>query len=392
MSNTLLTPTVIAQEALMQLENNCVMANKVHRDYKNEFVKKGASVTVPKPVKFDSNDGADISSVIQDVSEQSTTFTIDKRKNVAWQFSSQELTLNIEEYSKKYIQPAVIKLANDLDTSLCALYKDVYNATGTPGTTPSAFSDLGDAATILDNNAVPGNDRRMVLNPNAAWKMADSFKNLYTTDVSKKAQKGLLAELADFDIMKDQNVQYHTKGVATGTPLVDGASQTGSSLVTNGWTNDTAGILVAGDIFTIAGVYHVNPVSKESTGVLKQFVCTATCASGATTGPATIAISPPITVTGPYKTVSNSPANDAVITVVASHRANMAFHNNAFGLVTVPLVLPDSAAFKARVTHNGLSIRILKGFDIKTDVEIIRLDIMWGVKTLDANLACRLMG
>lgn len=391
MANTLLNPTVIAQEALMQLENQCVMANKVHRAYKNEFVKIGASVTVPKPVQFESNDGADVSSAIQDVTEQSTTFTISFRKNVAWQFSSQELTLTIEEYSKKYIAPACIKLANDVDSALCDLYKDVYFAAGTAGTTPSAFSDLGDAATKLDNNAVPAENRSLVLDPTAAWKMADSFKNLYTTDVSKQYQKGKLASLAEFDIMKDQNVKYHTKGIATGTPLVNGASQTGANLVTDGWTASQTGILKQGDVFTIAGVYHVNPISKVSTGVLQQFVATADCNSDGV-GNSTVPISPSIVTSGPYQTVSGSPADNAAITVVGSHKANLAFHKNAFGLVMVPLVLPDSATFKARVTHNNMSIRVLKGFDIKTDVEIIRLDIMFGVKCLDPRLACRLMG
>jgi len=392
MSNTLLTPTVIAKEALMQLENQCVMANKVHRAYKNEFVKIGSSVTVPKPVQFESNDGADVSSAIQDVTEQSTTFTISFRKNVAWQFSSQELTNNIKDYSEKYITPAAIKLASDVDSALCNLYKDVYFAAGTAGTTPADFAAMGAAGTKLDNNAVPAEYRSLVLDPAASWTIADAFKNFFSQDVAKRAQKGTLGRIAEFDIMKDQNIAYHTKGVATGTPLVNGASQTGASLVTDGWTNSVTGILKTGDIFTIAGVYHVNPISKASTGVLQQFVVTDDANSGASTGPATLAISPSIVTSGAYQTVSGSPADDAAITVVASHRANLAFHKHAFGLVMVPLVLPDSASFKARVTHNNLSIRLLKGYDIKTDVEIIRLDIMFGVKCLDPRLACRLLG
>jgi hypothetical protein len=167
---TLLTPSVIAKEGLRVLKNNLVAGQLVHREYKNEFVKVGASVTIRKPVKFVASDGA--TRVDQDVTETSTSITIDKRKHVSWHFSSQDLTLTIEEYSKRYIQPAIGVLADQMDLDTLLLVKDVYNQVGTPGTTPNAFSILGDAATKLDLEAAPKMDRATVLGPAANWAMA----------------------------------------------------------------------------------------------------------------------------------------------------------------------------------------------------------------------------
>ena len=229
MANTILTPSVIAKEALMQLENNLVMGNLVYREYVNEFKKIGDTVTIRGPVRFTVSDGAVISA-LQDVTEPSLTLTIDKRKKVAWKFDSQELTLTVEEYSERYIKPACIALANQVDAALCGLYKDVFNAAGTAGTTPNSYASLGAAAQKLDEFAVPRDNRRLVLNPAANWSMADALKGLHMpNDVRGFVRKGLLGEIADMEIYMDQNIYTHTKGVATGTPLVCQASECGGS-------------------------------------------------------------------------------------------------------------------------------------------------------------------
>jgi len=390
-SNTLITPTVIAKEALMQLRNNLVMANQVHRDYKNEFVKKiGDTVTIRKPVKFTVTDGASRSG--QNVTESSTTFQINKRKHVSWDFSTAVLTHTIEDYSKRYITPACIALANQIDSDLCDLYKDVFWYAGAAGTTPATFAAFGDVATALDLAACPSDQRRMVFDPKANWTMADAMKGTFEAKMaSDSIRKGYLGHLAGFDCMMDQNIKYHTQGTATGTPQVDGASQTGSTLNTEGWTASVTGILAQGDIFTIADVYSVNPISKESTRVLQPFTVTAAATSNAS-GDAALSISPAITTSGAYQTVSAGPANDALITLIGSHKANLAFHKNAFGLVFIPLEMPDGAAFKARETQENISVRVIKDYDIDNDVDIIRLDVFYGVKTLYPELAARLLG
>lgn len=401
MSNTLLTPTIIAKEALMQLENTLGMGNNVHREYKKEFVKVGSTVTIRKPVKFRAKDGATLDTV--DVLERSTTVVINKRKHVAWKFSGAELTLTIEEYSERYIKPAMIALANQVDVDGLLLYKDVYNCVGTPGSTPDSFADVALASRRLDDEAVPADaDRKLIVNPAAAWKVAGGQITLYNPGmVQETYQKGKIGMVAGFNSMMDQNVQVHTVGAHGGTPLMNGATAEGAtSLVTDGWTNSTQ-VLNEGDVFTVAGVYAVNPVSGISTGVLRQFVATGDITSDGS-GNATITISPAIYSAAasetylPYQTVDALPADGAAITVVGTastqYPMNLGFHKNAFGLVSVPIELPDGAAFKARESYNGLSVRIVKDYDITNDEDIIRLDIMYGWKTLYPDLASRLVG
>ena len=393
MSNTLLTPSVIAREALMQLENNLVMGNLVHREYKKEFVKVGDTVSIRKPVKFEAKEGADITNKIQDVTETSVSFVIDKRFNVAFQFASVDWTLTVEKFSERYILPAGIALANKVDNALCELYKDVFFAAGAAGTTPATFLAIAQTSQKMNEAAVPRENRRLVINPAAEASLTDALKGLFLQrQVAEYVEKGRISVLSGLDIYCDQNVFAHTKGVATGTPLINGGSQTGASLATDGWTNSTTGILKKGDIFTIAAVYAVNPVSKQSTGSLQQFTVTADANSGATTGPATLSISPSIVTSGAYQTVSASPADGAEITVVANHTANLAFHRNAFGLVTVPLEMPEGAVRKARESHNGLSIRFVGGYDVLTDISTFRFDILFGTKTIYPELSCRLLG
>jgi len=413
MANALITPSLIAKEALMQLENNLVMASQVHREYRKEFTGGvGDTVSIRKPVKFYTADGA--SRVNQDVEEKSTSITIDQRKHVSWEFATQDLTLSVEEYSERYIKPAMITLANTVDSSLYGLYSKVWNSVGTPGTTPADFAAVASAAQRLDEMAVGSDMRSMMLTPAARYAVAGNQLTLDSvgTKGTSAYEKARLGEIAMFSTFSSQNVQNHTVGIKTGTPLVNGANQnvtyanaTGANtqmLVTDGWTNSVTGIVKAGDIITIAGVYAVNPVPDEGTTgktvmrYLQQFTVIADANSGAMTGPATLTISPAIITSGPFQTVSAAPADNAAITVLGTastaYPQNLGFHKNAFALVTVPLEMPDGAAFKARESHNGLSVRVVKDYDIAEDVDIIRLDILYGVKAIYPDLAVRLWG
>ena len=412
MPNTLITPSMIAKEALMQLENNLVFANKVHREYAKEFRGgQGSTVAIRRPVKFQTTNGATAS--IQDVDEKSTNIVVDQRKHVAWEFATQDLTLSIEEYSERYIKPAAITLAQTVDRSIASLYSSVWNAVGTPGTTPASFAAVAAAAQRLDEMAVEMSDRCMAVNPAAAYAIANNQTTLNGVgDVRRTAyEKAKVSEIANFEIYQSQNIVTHTVGIATGTPLVNGGSQAvtyanalgnnwSQSLVTDGWTNSTNNILRAGDVFTIAGVFAVNPVpgegAKQSLPYLQQFTVLANANSGATTGPATLTISPPIITSGPHQTVSAAPADNAAITVLGTGGAaipqNLGFHKNAFALVTVPLDMPDGVSFKARESYNGLSMRVIKDYDFTNDTDRIRLDILYGVKAIYPDLACRLVG
>lgn len=411
MANELITPSMIAKEAMFQLENNLVLANNVHREYKKEFVKVGDTVSIRKPVKFYAADGA--TRVNQDVEEATTSITVNQQKNVSWGFSSKDLTLTIDEYSERYIKPAAIALANTVDRSGHSLYYNFWNHVGTPGTTPNDFDAMAAAAQRLDEMAVPQDMRKAILNPKAGYSIAGTATALYMSQVAQSAYRsGAIGEIAGLETFKSQNVTSHTVGALGGTPLVNGANQSvtyatakntnSQTLVTDGWSNNVTGVLKKGDVFTIAGVFAMNPVPGEgATGklqmpYLQEFTVLADAdSSGA--GAATLTISPAMIVSGPYQTVSNAPADNAAITIKSgtastSYPQNLVFHRNALALVTCPLELPDGVPFKARETHNGLSIRVVKQYDIDTDKDIIRLDILYGWKAVYPDLGARLVG
>ena len=408
MANTTLTADVVAKAAVVVLENELVMGKKVYRGYEDEFskdvngYKKGATVRVKKPTDFTVRDGATASS--QDVVEGETSVTVDKLKGIDFEFTSTELTLSIDKLTERVIQPAMIQLANQVDADLMALYKDIPSWVGTPGQTINSFADFSKMPERADELSNPTEMRCGVLSPADHWGIVGSQTQLYNDTIQKPAyRKGTTGMLGNVDLYMSQNVPTHTVGVATGAPLVNGASQnvtydasknTGTqSLITDGWTNSTTGILKAGDVFTIAGVFAVNSVTKATLPFLRQFVVKADADSGASTGPATLTISPPIIASGAQQTVSAAPADNAAITVVGTggtgYRQNMVFHKNAFSLTTVPLVAPPGAVEVGRRSHKGMNVRVIPYYDGASDVSKWRLDILYGTDTVDPRLAHR---
>jgi hypothetical protein len=412
MANTTLTPDIIAKEATLILENELCMAKLVHRGYEDEFssspngYKVGDTVTIRKPTDFTVGTTSDITSSIQDVVEGSTSITVNKIRNVAFQFTAQELALDIKQVSDRQIRPAMVQLANAVDTELMALYKSVPNWVGTPGQTVNSYADFAKAPERLDEYAVPMGDRSAVMSPADHWGLLGSQTALYMQDVAKGAyRKGSLGEIGGIDTFMSQNAPTHTVGIATGTPLVKGANQnvtyaaskdTGTqSLITDGWTASQTGILKAGDVFTIANVYAVNPVSKATLPFLKQFTVTADADSDGSTN-ATLTISPPIITSGANQTCSAVPVDNAAITVVGTgstaYRQNLVFHKNAFALAMVPLPIMPGSVDASRQSYKGVSVRITPVYNGLTDVSVFRADILFGVKAIDPRLALRLSG
>lgn len=391
---------MITKESLRVLKNELGFAKGVNRQYDDQFARSGAKIgsviNIRKPTRFTVSTGAALS--LQDVADQYSALTLDTQAHVDFSFSSKELTLNIDEFSKRYVKPAVAELANYVDFTGTALYKQVYNATGTPGTTPNAFSFLTDAATKLSNFGTPvDSDRNMVLNPAASGSLADALKGLFQSQerIKEQYEKGLMGMAAGFNIKMDQNVQQFTNATFAGTPLVNGASQTGSTLVSDGWSSG-ATTLKEGTIFTIANVYAVNPKNRQSTGQLQQFVVTADISD--TSGAISIPISPSITLTGAYQTVNALPADNAAITVLGStataYPQNLAYHKDAFVLGCADLDLPGGTDMAARAVDpdSGLSLRIVRAYDISNDTFPCRIDILYGWKCVYPELACRIYG
>ena len=410
MSNTTLTADIIAAEAIRILDNNCVMGNLVYRGYEDEFDKKvngytvGESISIKRPADFTVRDGA--TAAIQDVVEGKFTLSVDKQKGVDFKFTSSDLTLQIDKLSERVIKPAMVQLSNQIDRDVAALYKDVWNWVGTPGQTVNSFTDFALAPTRLDLGAVPQDDRSAVMSPTDQWGMLGSQTALYMQDVAKDAyRRGKLGMIGNVDTYSSQNVQTHTGGTRDNTtPLVKGtqsttwaaSKDTGTmSLDTDGW--DSAATIKQGDVFTIDGVYAVNPVTKATLPHLQQFVVKSdVTAHVTTTSSTTLTISPPIITSGAFQTVSAVAANDATITIMGTastgYSQNMVFHKNAFSLVMVPMVAPPGAVDVARKSYNGYSVRVIPYYDGTNDVSNWRLDVLYGVKTVDARLATRLSG
>ena len=405
-TSTFLTPTIIAKEALMMLENNMVAGMNVYREYKNEFVKIGNTVTIRAPVKFTATKARTRTSTT--ITENSVTLTCSTQVHVSWDFTTADLKMTIDDYSNRYITPATNTLANYIDADVCGqwkyFYNEVYESTGF--VTPSSFMVLGKAGQRLDEEAAPQGDRVILLNPAANWSMANALTSLYVQSMAEAAlKKGYLGTIAGFDIFMDQNIANQVVGAfstaTTGIVITGTGTQQGTTLTLGSFQITGSQILKVGDVFTIASVYAVNPVSGASTGVLRQFVVTAdaSCAVAATTSGAnvTVYISPEIIDTGPYKTVDSTPALGAVVTVVGTAGMtipqNLAIHKNAIALVVVPLDVP-SGCWGARATNKqtGLSIRVIKDYDISSDTEICRMDVLYGIKTINPALGCRIAG
>lgn len=411
MANTTLTADIIASAAVAVLDNELVMAKKVYRGYESDFSKSvngyepGETVSVRRPTDFTVRDGAVASS--QDVVEGKFNVTVDKQKGIDFEFTSKDLTLNIKDLTERVIKPGMVQLANQIDSDVMANYKSVPSWVGTPGNTIDSYADFAKAPERMDEMSNPSDGRCAVLSPADHWGLLGSQTSLYMQDVAKGAyRKGSLGMIGGVDTYMAQNVPTHTVGVATGTPLVNGANQNvtyatskdtnSQSLITDGWTNSTTGILKAGDVFTIAGVYAVNSVTKATLPFLRQFVVLADADSGASTGPATLSISPAIITSGAFQTCSAVPADNAAITVMGAggtgYRQNMVFNKNAFALVSVPLVAPPGAVDVSRKSYKGTNVRVIPFYDGTNDVSKWRLDVLYGTTAVDTRLAHRTSG
>jgi len=423
-SHTLLTPTMIAKEALRLLKNNLVMGNAVYRAYESEFPgapKKGGTMQIRKPVRFQVTKARTRTTSL--ITEQYITLTVSTQAHVSWQFYTADLTLDIEQYSERYIRPAAAALANQVDADLCGLFADVPNVVyeSTGFVTPHTFMVLGKAMQKMDEGAVPPDERVVVFDPAAHWSFANALSNWNFKEGGEQAlRKGYLGKIANAEIFMDQNIKVHTVGVyvtagatesrlkvqstadsaAGGLPTGNRVDVSANQMILVDGINCSTGAaagLKAGDVFNIAGCYAVNPMSGESTGALRQFVVTTHAVPTVSTTDMVTAVYfyPDMIHTGPYKTVDTIPQLEAAVTVIGGggdrYPQNLAFHKNAFALVMVPLEKPDGV-WGASETEDGISIRVVKDYEINQDMEQIRLDILYGVKTIYPELACRILG
>ena len=412
MANAIITSSIITNETLRILHNESAFLGNINTEYEDQFANKGMKagsvVNVRQPVQYTIRDGATIN--IQDVNETTTPITMEPEFGIDWAFTDYDLKLSIDEFSKRYLAPAAKRLAAELDLRIATrFYRGVANFSGTPGTPISTAQSVLDAAVLLDNAACPRTDGRMLaLTPLSNSKLVGGMSGLFNDQATqgKQLKSGMMATNLGMDFIMSQNLPTHTVGGLGGTPLVNGANQglinSGStdnpsaattSLVTDGWTAAIANRLKRGDVLTIAGVFAVNPETKVSTGVLRQFVATTDAASDGS-GNLTVAIYPAIIAGGAYQNVTARPADNAAITILTgtastSYGQNILFHRDAFTLVTADMELPRGMDMAERAVEDGVSLRFIRGYDIANNRRICRFDLLAGYGLLRPEWAVR---
>jgi hypothetical protein len=417
-ASTTITADIIAREACMILDNELVMAKQVFRGYENEYDKRingyqiGDTLSIRKPTDFTVRSGA--TAAVQDTIEGKVQITLSNLKGVDFRFSSTDLTLKIDDLSDRIIKPAMVQLANQIDADLMALYAKVPQWVGTAGQTINSFNDYALGPQQLDQFAVPQDSRSSVLSPADYWGMLGSQTALYMQANANDAYRNRnLGMIGGVDTYMAQNVPGFTTGSRTGATTSIGASITSSTItydtaknLNGGLTQQTISVanlggatvtVAAGDVFTITGVFAVNPVTKAKQPFLKQFtVVTAATASGAAI--TNLVIQPAMIWSGAFQNISTTQTDLNTLTLAwvgsasTVYPQNMVFHKNAFALCSVPLVSPPGAVDVSRQSYKGTNVRVIPYYDGTNDISSWRLDVLYGVQAIDPRLATRLSG
>jgi hypothetical protein len=395
MANSFLTPQQITREALRVLHNKLTFIGNINRQYDDSFAKSGAKIgdtlKIRLPNQYTVRTGKTLAA--QDVGEQSVSLQIATQKGVDVNFSSAELTMSLDDFSSRILEPAMAVLASSLEADAFSMYKDVYQQVGTAGTVPNTLLTYLQARARLNNSLTPMDANRSThLSPLATATIVDALKGLFqdSSAIREQYREGSMGRTAGFDWYENPLVPSHTNGTKVSGVTVNGASQTGATLNIGGVANTNT--LTKGSVFTIAGVFEVHPETKAVTSRLQSFVVAADATMTGTTG--AITISPAIVTSGATQNVSASPADTAAITFVGSastgYEQEMAFHRDAFAFATADLVLPRGVDFAAREVFDGVSMRIVRAYDINNDAFPCRIDVFYGYKTIRPQMACRI--
>jgi len=401
MANNILTIDMITAKALQILENNLVITRNVNKQYDPSFAVEGAKIGTTLRIRLPDRalvtDGAALG--VQEENQQYTTLTVSTQQHVAISFTSAEQTMQLDHYADLVLKPRVSQLASTVDAAVAsASYKKIWNSVGTPGTTPSTSLVLLQAMQKLNENAAGMNPRYGVVNPAANAQLVEGMKGLFNPVglVANQYKTGLITEsmLGYDEFAMSQSIPNHVTGdwgttiTSTGTLSTQGQatlpiSFTGSSKT---WKE--------GDVFTISGVYAVNPQTRQSTGSLQQFVVTADTSGSST---ATLSIAPAIyTSANALATVDSFPQAGATVTMLgspdSSYAQNLVYHRDAITFATADLLMPGGVMMGKRDNHNGISIRIVQQYDINNDRMPCRLDVLYGSNVIRPEMACRVWG
>lgn len=389
MGNTILTPTAVTREALRILHQKCNFIGSINRQYDDSFAKSGAkigdSLKIRLPNQYTVTTGAVLN--VQNTAETSVTLQVATQKHVGMNFSSAELALSMDDFSKRIIAPAMSVLAASIEADAMSMYLNVWNQVNNQGSA-ATFAKAMSVKKALTDTLTPADDRVMNLHTQATVDMLDATKGLFqdSTQIKEQYRQGKLGMIGGFDFYENTHWPTFTTGSSTNEMDVNGANQTGASVtVTNGGSKT----LAVGDIITFEGCNRVHPETKADTGVAQQFVVTAAVTSSGTS----IAISPSIVTSGATQNVSASPTTGGAVTKVGSasqtYQVSMGYHKDAFTFATADLPLIQGQHFMAREVMDGISMRVWRAGDILNDQIPCRIDVLYGYKAVRPELACR---
>jgi hypothetical protein len=408
MPNAFLTPSVFAAEGLRILENELVLGNYVHTDLSKEYEFVGNTINVRRPTSYlGQENNLDVTSYREDIEQGRKQVTLDRTISIPVDVGAIDATLNFDRVSEDIIKPVMVRMKDIIERDIARTYTAAYWFAGTPGTVPTTFASLAEVGAIMTDAAIPTSGRAAFHSPDASWKLADGLRTVFPNSIAKTAlEEASIGRYAGFDNYTTVHAPTHTVGVATGTPVVNGANQNttyaiskdtwSQTLNTRGWTNSTTGILKAGDVFTINTVFAVNPITKVSTGRLQTFTVLADANSGASTGPAALTISPPMITSGAYQTVSSAPADGAGITVKTgtggtAYRQSLLMAPKAIALVSRPLKIANGAGVKTSTRMgNKVTISVTEFVNGNTLAHTMRFDMLYKADMLDPRMVLRL--
>jgi hypothetical protein len=389
--NTVLAPAEISKVAAVQLSNNLVFARLSNKTYKEDFtVKIGQAISYRLPVQFTASKATGLA--VQGVTENYGNITISTPGQVAWEFNDIDLNLTIDQYDERYTTPAAISLAQQVDNDGAGLASSVYNAVGTVNTAIT-FDTMQNAKQFLDEFAVPMNSRYFALSPVMERQVQSDLMKFFTPADTFKDIVGeaAIGRLVGADGYMSQNIAYHTSGTAAGLSLHVAAVSGDTTVALRDSGNGT---LTNGDILTFTGttaMNAVNPKNGATLGRARQFVVVGnyTLASGSDT---LVTISPTITSSGPYQTVTALAGTSVTVTLAyASHWESLMWQKDAFALVSVPPPVRKSQTFSQVLESQGVGMRFMLVYDVTNEVEIARMDVLYGWQAIYPNFAVRIV-
>ena len=400
MSNSLLTIDMITRKALQILENNLVITRNVNRQYDDSFAVEGAKIgstlRIRLPDRALVTDGAALQ--VQDDNEQFTTLTVANQKHIGINFTSAELTMQLDDFAERVLKPRVSQLAASIDADVANAYKSIYASVGTPGTTPSTSLVLLQGQQKLNEAAAGMAPRYATVNPAANANLVEGMKGFFNPvdTISRQFKAGMMGQgvLGYDEINMSQSIVNHTTGDwGTGITIGTTISAQGASSASISFTGSSKTWKV-GDVFTISSVYAVNPQTRQSTGSLQQFVVTEDL-TASTSG--TLKFSPAIyTSSQALATVDSFPLSGATVTMLGNansqYAQNLVYHKDAITFATADLVLPQGVDMASRQVHNGISMRIVRQYDINNDRMPCRIDVLYGYSVIRPQMACRMWG